>query len=275
MYNIPYSVIFTTSVSITTFLLGFLIREWILIYSKNKKLKNTDGFIIWQLENIIRALNNQINGFKDLSNYIISEEYRNRFIEPSLNTDILIEKQEIIHSLIFERKKGKYHKKDEIFNTIISSCHLIKLLIKDSDIQFEQLENKILNYENRLNDIGVSIYTKILELEKKSNKNELEKKMVKMFYELNDGSKRKLSKIHREFIVPVENLLIENNYERMIEFVKLTAVYNKEFEFFITTLKHYDEKAFEYTYTLIEVQKQLKNKVCDYKKLKFKSNLIN
>ena len=273
--NIPDTVIFSTTISITTFFLGFIIRERILIYSNNKKVKNSDGYIKWNLNSILESIPKQIKGYRDLLHNIRTEDYRNWYVEPKLRPKVIKEKEELIHNLIFNRKKGKTKLKDSIFNNIITYSNLIDLMLNETYIMFDKLNNEILSYEIKLDNIGVKLYQKIMEINSKTKNDFTEKRILSIYDEFCKIEVKKRSLVHSELTAKIENLIVTENYSEMLNYLNLTSEYQKDFEYYKATLNQFLNKTLEYQQTLENTYKILYENINQYNNLEFKSNWRN
>ncbi|MCW3805873.1 hypothetical protein [Plebeiibacterium marinum] len=272
--NIPDTVIFTTSISIMTFFLGFIIREWIILYSNNNRIRNSNGYIQWNLNRLIESLPKQIDGYIRLVNNIKEEDYRNWYIEPSLKPEIVIQNEELLHKLIFNRKKGNKKDKNRIFNNIVSQCLIVKSILDETNKMFEKINNEILTYEVKLDDTGIKLYQKIMDSNSKSEPNLMDNEVFKIYDDFCRIKIKKRSIVHSELTNKIESLLLNENYPNLIEYLELTSMYQKDFEYYDITLKQFQVKVLEYEIALKASANTLNQNILDYNKMKFRSDWI-
>lgn len=269
--NVPISVIFST----ITFILGFVIREWILIHKKNKNIINQNAYIQWHFDNIIKELPNQINGLSILIKSIIKEEYRNWNIEPKLKPSIVLEKQEILHNLVIDRKKGKLNEKKLIYNKLVGTCYLLEILLEECSKEFNKQNERIFHYENLLEDRSVKLYQQIIKLESKDNLGEIELKIKKLYESYSSIKIKSRKSVYTKLVGPLENMLIDSNHLEAENYIAHTSMYYKDYLFYIKTLEQFANKISEYRDNLIKIHNDL-NEYCEkYRNMKFKNNWIN
>ncbi|CAM1345513.1 hypothetical protein [Tenacibaculum amylolyticum] len=273
--NIPDTVLFSTSISITTFFLGFIIRERILIYTKNNKLKSSNGFIKWQFKNLLESIPKQAKSYNELAYNIKTEDYRNWYIEPKLKPKIILEKEELIHTILFERKKGSFKLKDEIFNNIITHSNLVDLILKETNTMFNKLNQETLSYEIKLDSTGVRLYQKIMEINSKIERDLIEKKILSIYDKFGEIKIKKRSLVLQELSSKIENLIISENYSKIQDYLKFTSEYQKDFEYYSTTLQQFYNKTIEYQKSLEFSLKILSENINEYNNLNFKNSWRN
>lgn len=273
--NISDSVLLSTSISISTFFLGFIIKERISIYSKNKNIKDSDGYIKWCIKNTIDSLPKQTEGFQSLRSSIKNEEYRNWFINPELNPQRIIDKQELLHKVIFERKQGKYNKKNNIYNGLIANHFLLTSIIEESNLMFHRLNNEILNYESLLDDTGVKFYQKIMQIHTNINPDDIEKEILLIYNNFGERKTQKRSEIYVDLIQKIESFLIDQKYGKTQEYLEITSIYSKNYMYYITTLEKFYYKIEEYQQNLESLYCDLKGYYENYINLQYKWNIKN
>ena len=200
-----------------------------------------------------------------MSSCIKSEGYRNWFVESSLEPKIIIERQEIIHTILYYRKKCKTDEREKIFYSIISNCRLIDLIITETEKLFEKMNKEILEYESKLDNVVVLIYQKIVGLQIKGDINNTEKFIIETYNNFNPAVlKRSL----------LNDNLIKTKYEHLLDFVELTSQYQKDFKFYKNSLDQFNLKIVEYRNNLDSVHQDLTLAIDNYKNLEYKSNLF-
>ncbi len=269
--HITDNVIFSTSISIITFFLGFIIHETILLYSRNKKLQQSEKHIKLLFKNLIKFLPLQLESYKKLLDNIEKEEYRNWFVTPHLRLENILQKEELIFTLIVNRKKGQNN--ELIFSNLINQCYLIHLVINETNKIFEETNQLILNYENKLDNTGVRLYQKIMEIKNKNIKSVTDKKILSIYDNFVRTKITPRQEIHKGLIQKIENLALENNENTLLEYLDLTSVFNKDYLYYQETRNQLRSKIKEYYKDLEQSYEKLIEDFDKYKKLKWKSNL--
>ena len=208
-----------------------------------------------------------------MSSCIKSEGYRNWFVEPSLEPKIIIERQETIHTILYYRKKHKTEEPEKLFYPIISNCRLIDLIVAETEKLFEKMNKEILEYESKLDNIGVLIHQKIVGLQIKGDVNDTEKFIIETYNNFNPAVPKR-SLLNDNVIKSIEDNLIKTKYEHLLDFVELTSQYQKDFKFYKNSLDQFDLKIVEYRENLNSVYQDLTLVIDNYNNLKYKSNLF-
>lgn len=271
--NISDNVIFSTTTTITIFILGFVIREWVLSYSKNKELAHTNKYIEWQLKTLKESLKKQIEGYESLLTNIPNEEYRNLTKIPSLKPEIIINKDETLHRILFKRKKGKQRNKETLYYSLTDLCHLINAININSDLEFDKLNNQVLQLEMKLDKIGTDLFQEITFINTKKNKDVTEKKIIIIHNNFKKAKERNRNIIYSELTNKIENIIIEDSYKNISKILPLTSNYYKEYIYYQETLTQFYSKFLEYKLELLIAHKELNYLIKNYTEMKLKGNL--
>ena len=137
---------------------------------------------------------------------------------------------------------------------------------------FDKLNDEILSYEIKLDNTGTKLYQKIMEVNSKTEKDLTEKKILSIYDEFEEIEVKKRSLVHQELTSKIENLIVNENYSKILDYLKLTSEYQKDFEYYKATLEHFFNKTIEYQKSLEISFEILSKSINQYECIQFKSN---
>ncbi|MBL7127673.1 MAG: hypothetical protein ISS16_01675 [Ignavibacteria bacterium] len=157
-YGVSPDTIFTVIITLSIFLLGFVIKgfyEWLM---ENMKLKKTELFFYSLLDSLIKTIDEQIEIDENLSRNIMNEEVRDFFYDEKLfaltKSFNSLEYLDLFKIFILKKKKLNLDEKNIVFIRIIKIIEYIKEHSKSSEKIFYQFLNDAKRFER---DWGINI----------------------------------------------------------------------------------------------------------------------
>ncbi|MGD1046551.1 MAG: hypothetical protein ABR936_14685 [Bacteroidota bacterium] len=126
--GISYDTIFTTVITLTIFILGYILNRFYEWRKRIRHLKNIRELIVAHLKSLIEPIEGQMRSFKEMADYLGSKTIKQyTFHESSIQTDFLsgLPCLDIFQAFTLGSKKNKTRRIDA-FNSMFQAIEFIK-----------------------------------------------------------------------------------------------------------------------------------------------------
>lgn len=276
IFGISKDTIFTTSITISIFIIGILANIFIKYLIEKNQLKHIKNYFYNSVDTFSTKLKKQIRLFEDLKSEVVDIESRNYSfpIQSDLLFDTLakIENLDLFKIFVSSNHKGEKSKNILNYSNIIGSIEFVKNQLEISQINFNRFFSDIRNYEH-IRGEGVNKILRrwdvYLSYAKRENIRPSQDPFLKQFDLLmqvlkDDKVKISFTKLKKEFIDPLKKHCVEFGHDpRATELLSIIVNIN-EAQTNIKNAKDFYSSAFEEDRAALQVRWDLISESINY-----------
>lgn len=195
--TIPDHVLFTTILTISIFVLGFIFRAWINKITENIKLSRKESLMLHFLSYFDNRADYQVKALQFYAKEIELSLHRNFIKIPTFEFEYFKEAKEDIFGIIFYRKFGSNIKKNKLYQGILGNIKVFQDTLLDVFRKGDECNLEIESSETKSNEILTEIFKFIDSLKLKSSKSKID---VEIVTDKEDGISNKDIDAQRIFI---------------------------------------------------------------------------